>query len=132
MAGPNTLTATTFTFVGPGSQQWRPRSVLATVTTVAGGQPNRGYLLQITDGTTTVASVGNDDNGTEPASGTLTWADAPGASSAAGSSFASIAPIPTLVLNPGYTIVGTIVNAMAGDTWVSALVWYEFLYTEER
>lgn len=128
---PDVLTATGFTFVVPGNQRWRPRSVVATVTTAVGGQPNRGYTLTITDGTTTVAQVGNTDAGTEPASGTLTWADTSGASSAAGSTFSSIAPIPDLSIEPGYHIVGAIVNAHAGDTWVSATVWYDFSYTTD-
>jgi hypothetical protein len=126
---PNTLTAISFTYIVPGNQQWRPRSVLATVTTGAGGQPNRGYTLAFTDGTNTVAQVGADDNGAEPASGTITWANAPSASSAAGSTFSSIAPIPDLILNPGYHIVGTILHPAGADTWVSAIVWYEYVDT---
>lgn len=130
-AKPNSLTATSFTFVVIGSQQWRPRSVVATVTTAAGGQPNRGYTLAFTDGTNTVAQVGAADGGTEPASGTITWANAPAAMSAAGNLFSSIAPIPDLILNPGYNIVGTIINPHAGDTWDTALVWYEYVDTSQ-
>lgn len=131
-AAPDTLTATEFRFVVPGAQQWALRSVVATVTTDTGGQPARGYLLQITDGTNLVAQVGNTDNGTEPAAGTLTWANAPSASSNAGNAFTSIAPIPGLVLNPGYTIIGTIVNPVGIDAWLTALVWYEFVFTDGR
>ncbi len=126
---PTTLTATQFVYVVPGNQQWRPRSVVATVTTGAGGQPNRGYTLAFTDGTTTVAQVGNQDNGTEPATGTLTWANMSAATVAAGSKFSSVAPIPDLVLNPGYNIVGTIVNPAGADTWVTAIVWYDYVIT---
>lgn len=126
---PTSLTATAFTYVVPGNQQWRPRSVVATVTTDTGGQPNRGYVLAFTDGTATVAQVGNDDNGTEPADGTLTWANCPAASSAAGNLFTSVAPIPDLILNPGYHIVGTIINPAAADMWVTAVVWYEYVDT---
>lgn len=126
---PASLTAFTFTYIVPGNQQWRPRSVVATVTTAAGGQPNRGYTLQFTDGTTVVAQVGNTDNGTEPASGTLTWTNAPAATNKAGSTFTSVAPIPDLVLNPGYNIVGTITNPAGSDTWVTAIVWYDYVQT---
>ena len=127
---PATLTATTFTYVVPGNQRWTPLSVVATVTTGVGGQPNRGYTLTFTDGTTTVAKVGADDNGTEPASGTLTWADAPDQTVKAGSVFVSVAPIPKMTLYPGYTIVGTIVNPAGADTWVTAVVWYDYVDTE--
>lgn len=128
-AAPNTLSAFTFTFVVPGNQIWFPRSVVATVTTAVGGQPHRGYTLQFTDGTTVVAQVGNADNGTEPASGTLTWANCADATNAAGSTFTSVAPIPALSLKAGYTIVGTIVNPAGADTWATARVWYDYAET---
>ena len=126
-AKPNTLTATKFTFVVPGNQIWRVRSVVATVNTGTGGQPNRGYTLQYTDGTTVVAQVGADDGGTQPASGTITWANAPGGISAAGSTFSSIAPLADTNLRPGYNIIGTIVNSVAGDAWQTAIVWYSYV-----
>lgn len=129
---PNTLTATSFTYIVIGSQLWRPRSVVMTVSTAAGGQPNRAYLLQFTDGTTTVAQVGAADGGTEPATGTITWANAPSAISAAGSKFTSIAPIPDLDLPPGYNIVGSIINPHAGDTINTAIVWYDYTDTTQR
>lgn len=131
-AAPDTPDAFTFSFTVPGAQQWALRSVVATVSTDTGGQPSRGYLLQVTDGTNLVAQVGNADNGTEPATGTLTWANAPAAGSSAGALFTSVAPIPSLVLNPGYTIIGTIVNPAGADAWLTALVWYQFTYTDGR
>lgn len=98
----------------------------ATVATAVGGQPNRGYTLSITDGTNVVAKVGAADNGTEPATGAITWTDTSAGSSAAGNLFASVAPIPKVALDPGYQIIGDIVNPHAGDQWLSAVVWYVF------
>lgn len=126
---PDSQTATSFTFVVPGDQLWIVRSVVATVSTDTGGQPTRGYMLQVTDGTNVVAQSGNTDGGTEPATGTLTWANAPGAESSAGAVFSAIAPFPNLTLKPGYNIIGTIVNSVGADAWISALVWYDFSYT---
>ena len=128
-AAPDSISATEFVFVVPGHRQWRLRSVYATVSTAVGGQPNRGYTLSITDGTNTVAKSGAADNGTEPASGAITWTDAPAASSKAGQLFASVGSLAALDLDPGYRIIGDIVNAHAGDAWVSAVVWYEYTDT---
>lgn len=125
---PDSLSTTSFTFVVPGKERWRLRSVVGTVSTAVGGQPNRAYTLAITDGTTTVAQTGAADGGTEPASGTITWADCTNALSAAGTKFSSVAPIPRLDLIAGYHIVGTIINPHAGDAWGTAIVWYEYTY----
>lgn len=129
---PDSQTATEFVFVVPGDQLWIVRSVVATVSTDTGGQPDRGYLLSVTDGTNVVAQSGNQDGGTEPAVGTLTWANAPMAESEAGNTFSALAPFPNLTLKPGYNIVGTIVNPVGVDAWVNALVWYDFTYTTPR
>jgi hypothetical protein len=129
---PDLLTATAFTFVIPGAQQWYPRSVCATVATAPGGINVRSYLLQITDGTNLVAQVGAADGNVDPATGTVTWANAPAALSATTGQFSSLGPLPDLVLNPGYVITGTILNPFGADTWVSAVVWYDFRYTDGR
>lgn len=121
-----TAPATTFSFVVPGDRVWSLRSIVAVVNTDAGGQPDRGYTLAITDGTTLVARVGADDNGTEPAELTITWADAPAGTVQAGAVATSIAPLPRLTLKPGYVITGTIVNPVGTDTWISAVAWYEY------
>lgn len=119
----------TFTFVVPGAQSWRLRSVRALATRAVGGTPNRAYTLQITDGTNPVAVVGAADAGTEPGTCTVTWANAPASSIASGASGISTAPLGPLGMNPGYVITGTIVSPAAGDTWTSAVAWYEFVYT---
>lgn len=126
---PTSIAATTFVYVVPGNQQWRPRSVVATVFADVGGYPNRGYTLAFTDGTNTVALAGNQDNGLEPVTGTLTWANTPSGTAQVPGFFTSIAPIPDLLLNPGYHIEGTIINPAAGDSWLTALVWYEYVDT---
>lgn len=126
---PDEFSANDFTFTVPGDQRWNLRSVVATVSTDVGGQPGRDYILQITDGTNIVAQVGNSDGGIEPAFGTLTWANAPAATSSAGNQFSSIAPIPTLILNPGYTVYGSIFGQAPLDAFITAAVWYEFVAT---
>lgn len=101
--------------------------MLAVASTASGGQPNRGYTLGITDGTSLVAQVGADDGGDEPATVTATWADAPAGIVSSGSLCTVVAPLPALTLKPGYVITGTIVNAVTDDTWLSALVWYDYV-----
>lgn len=129
---PDTIDVFTFVFVVPGLQAWRPRSVVATVQTAAGGTGGRGYTLELTDGTNVVAQVPANDGGNDPAVGTITWTSAPAALSTAGPLFTSLAPIPKLTIVAGYTIVGTIVNPTPGDTWVDALVWYDYQDTPGR
>lgn len=126
-----TLTGTvvTFSFTVPGAQQWALRSVSAVASRAAGGTPNRAYTLGVTDGTNPVAVVGADDNGTEPGTCTVTWANAPAGTIAAGTVGISVAPIANMILNPGYVITGTIISPASGDTWTSAVVWYDFEYT---
>jgi hypothetical protein len=123
---------TTFTFTVPGDQQWTIRSVCAVATRAAGGIPNRAYTLVVTNGTVTVAAVGADDAGTEPGSCTVTWANTPGGTTASAATGISIAPLGPLVLPPGYKLTGTIVGAVAGDTWASAVAWYDYTYTGRR
>lgn len=118
-----------FVFVVPGQQAWTPRSVIGTVSRDVGGAPARAYTLEITDGTTLVAAVGADDAGTEPGVCTVTWCDVPAATSSAGSVGTVVAPLPRLLLNPGYVITGTIVNGAPADTWLTAAVWFDFSYT---
>jgi len=122
-------TTTTFTFLVPGHQVWYPRSVIAVASRASGGLPNRAYTLTFATSTGPVAAVGAQDNGTEPGTCVVTWCPCPAASVEAGSEGVSVAPIPSLQLNPGYTIVGAIVESAAGDTWLSATCWYDFAYS---
>lgn len=121
--------ATVFRFVVPGQEQWSLRSVRATADRDAGGVPSRAYQLSVTDGTTTVASVGATDNGSEPGTCDITWANTAGGTIAAGSEGITVAPLPTLILNPGYVIIGTILGAVGVDQWADAVVWVDFAYT---
>lgn len=120
------VAADVFQFVVPGDRIWHVRSVLAVAATDVGGQPDRGYTLGITDGTSLVAQVGAEDNGTEPATVTITWCDAPAGTVEAGALATSVAPLPRLTLKPGYVITGTILNPTGTDAWVSAVAWYEY------
>jgi len=126
---PQQLTATGFVFQVPGSQLWAPRSVIITVARAAGGVPNRGYQLQITNGPNVVAASGAQDAGTEPGVCTITWCAASASAVAAGSVGVVVASLPTNTLEPGYLIQGVIVNPAAGDTIETAVVWYDFTYT---
>lgn len=121
--------ATSFTIVVPGDQRWVLRSVYAKVTRAAGGVPNRSYTLIVSDGLTTVAAVGADDNGTEPGTCELTWSNLPGATVASGGAGVSVAPLPPFVLNPGYQLFGSIVGAAAGDTFTVARCWHDYVLT---
>lgn len=119
----------TFSITVPGQEQWSLRSVFGTVTRGAGGLPDRAYTLTVTDGTNTLAAVGALDAGTEPGTASVTWANMPATALGAGSVGISVAPVPTLVLNPGYVLIGEILNPGAGDAWDSALAWYDFVFT---
>lgn len=118
-----------FTFVVPGQETWTILSLVATVQRGAGGTPNRSYLLTFTDSANAVALAPAADAGTEPGTGTITWANAPAAVLAAGSIVTVLAPLPLLVLPSGYQIVGTIERAAVADQWATALVWVEFTYS---
>lgn len=117
-----------FTFTVPGDQTWYPRSFRANAQRASGG-PDRAYTLVITDGTNVVAAIGADDAGDEPGTCEVTWCDTPAASVHAGAVGVTVAPLPPLVLKPGYIITGTIVASAAGDTWVNAIAWFDFTYT---
>jgi hypothetical protein len=118
-----------FFFVVPGHQIWYPRSFRATASRQPGGFPNRAYTLTITDGTTVVAAVGAVDDGAEPGTCEITWCDTPAAHVAAGAVGVSVAPLGPFMLKPGYVITGAIVGAAAGDTWVDAAAWFDFVYS---
>lgn len=122
-------TVTTWSLTVPGNQLWYPRSFVAVASTTVGGSPNRAYTLGITDGSNLVAKVGAADAGTEPATVTVTWANVPSAASTSGNIGTTVAPLPALILKPGYVITGTIINSHAGDTWASALCWYDYIDT---
>lgn len=134
-----TLTAVDFQPVGlgdtsviwtvPGDQEWSLRSVCVRVTTGAGGTPNRSYLLQLTDGSNIVATIGAFDGTADPATGTVTWCNAPGAISTAGSVFVSNAPVPGVTLLPGYTVEAFVSHSQAGDAIDTAAVWYDYVLT---
>lgn len=121
--------STTFQITVPGDQFWYPRSVIAVAETDVGGAPNRAYQLTFATSTGPVAVNGANDAGTEPATVTVTWCNCPAATVAAGNVGTSVAPIPTLELRPGYTITGEILSPFGVDTWSSAFVWYDFVYS---
>lgn len=124
-----TGTTTEFSFIVPGDQRWVIRTVFAVALTAVGGAPNRAYLLSVTDGTTLVAQAGAGDAGAEPATCSVTWANSAAGQVSAGNVGTSVAPFANFLVNPGYEIVGTIVNPAAGDTWSVAACWYDFTYT---
>lgn len=124
-----TALSSTWQIVVPGDRTWKLRSVHATVLTQIGGQPNRLFRLDIGDGTNTVATIGAQDAGTEPATVELTWTDVPAGAVTVANLGISAAPLPNLVLQGGYIIQGTIVNGVAGDSWESALAWYDYSTT---
>jgi len=127
-AQPSGLETVAFTFVVPGNQQWKLRSVLGVAEREPGGIPNRSYALTVTDGTNIVAASGAADAGTEPGSCTVTWCDSDASSVGAGSVGVSVAPLPPLILDAGYVITATITSPASGDQWVSAVAWYDFTY----
>lgn len=122
------IISTFFGVVVPGHQTWYPRSFFAIAQRGAGGAPDRSYLLTISDGTNVVATVGADDNGTEPGTCEITWAQTPAATVAAGATGVTVAPLAALVLPAGYQILGSILNPVAGDAWVSATAWFDYAY----
>lgn len=124
---PKSITATVVTFVVPGHQLWVLRSIHADVHRAAGGAPNRGYVLKITDGTTTVIQVGAGDAGTEPGTMSLTFADVPASSTAAGAVGTVVAPLAALKLYSGYVITLTILNPAGADAWLDAAVWADWV-----
>lgn len=128
VTAPNLFTPTSFTFVVPGRQRWTLRSVRADVARAVGGAPARAYLLTVTDGTSLVAQQGADDAGTEPGTTSITWCNCPAATVTAGPDGVVVAPVPNLVLDAGYQIVGTILNPAAGDQWNDAVVWLDYVY----
>lgn len=114
-------------FLVPGHEVWSPRSIFAIADRGAGGAPNRSYTLVVTDGTNIVAQVGADDAGAEPGTCDITFANAPAASVSAGTVGISLAPLAPFRLPAGYTLTVNINNAVAGDTWVFAACWYDFV-----
>jgi len=46
-----------------------------------------------------------------------------------GSDGVTVAPLASFTLPPGYQIIGSIIGAVAGDAWLSALCWTDYVYT---
>lgn len=120
---------TSVTFLVPGHEVWMPRSLFGIADRGAGGTPNRSYTLVITDGQTVVAQVGALDAGADPGTCDVTFANAPAAAVAAGVVGITLAPLPPLRLPAGYELVLNITNAVAGDEWVTAVCWYDYVYS---
>lgn len=93
----------------------------------AGGTPYRAYTLTVATSTGPVAVVGAADTGGEPGTCAITWANAPLATVESGSEGFSLAPFNPPPLQPGYTIVGRITSPVAGDAWLSATAWYDYV-----
>ncbi|HET9247701.1 MAG TPA: hypothetical protein VFO15_17995 [Xanthobacteraceae bacterium] len=115
-----------FTVTVPAQQQWRVFSVCAVVSRAAGGIPNRAYQLALSDGTTTFVTSPAADAGTEPGTCTVTWCNGSPASVASGATGVSLGPLTPVVLNPGYKLIGTVLNGTVTDQWTSAVVWVEY------
>lgn len=126
---PTDFTATRFAFTVPGPQTWRLRAIRATVNRDTGGVPDRAYLLSVTNETNVVAQTGAADAGGEPGTTSITWCDIPASALTAGTVGVVVAPLPTLRLESGYVLAGTILNPVGADAWVSAVAWYDFTYT---
>lgn len=122
-------TFTTVSFIVPGHQQWRPRSFHAVANKVVGGSPIRSYVLNISDGTNTVASVGAVDDGAEPGTCEVTWAPTQAAHSSSGTTGVTVAPLAEFLLPAGYEIDLIIVNPAIGDGWLSAVAWVDYSYS---
>lgn len=117
-------------FVVPGHQRWRPRAFHAVAHKEVGGVPDRSYVLNISDGTNVVASVGAVDDGAEPGTCEVTWAPTQAAHSASGATGVTVAPLAEFLLPPGYQIDLLMVNTVPGDQWVSAVAWVDYSYTD--
>lgn len=115
-------------WVVPGHQTWYPRAFRARAERDTGGAPDRSYSLTVTDGTSVVATVGADDNGTEPGFCDITWCDAPAATVANTNLGVTVAPLPGMKLPGGYIIRLVINNNVGVDQWIDAVAWYDFLY----
>lgn len=127
VTAPDLLSATSFTFVVVAGEIWSLRSVVANAARGVGGVPNRAYRLDITDGTSVVSAFGAQDAGAEPGACEITWADCPSGVGATGNQGIVSAPMRADRCPTGYQIIGTIVGAVAGDQWLDALVWLDFV-----
>lgn len=116
-------------FLVPGHEIWTPRTIRATADRAAGGAPNRSYMLTIGDGQSIVAQVGAADAGSEPGTCDITWANMPAASSASGSLGVTVAPLGPFRLPAGYRLIATIDSPAAGDQWIDAVCWYDYVYS---
>lgn len=124
---PDTLTATAFVFVVPAGEIWSLRAVNAQCTRGAGGTPGRAYRLAISDGTAIVSAFGAQDAGTDPGSCEITWCGAPAGADATASQGIVSAPMRADKCPTGYTITGTITGPVAGDQWLAAAVWLDYM-----
>lgn len=123
---PDSTTGISTTYVVPQGEMWSIRSVVATVTRGAGGAPNRGYRLDITNGTNTVSAFAADDAGVDPGVCTVTWADCPAGKGAVGAIGVVSAPARATALPSGYTITATITGHVAGDNIDTMVVWLDY------
>lgn len=124
-----TTPGATFTATVPGDRLWTIRTVYAVAQLDAGGAPSRYYQLEIATSTGTVALVAAPNAAGDSAQDEITWANCPAASIAVTGVGVVVAPFSPPVLYPGYVLTGTIVNAVLGDAWTTARVWYDYVLT---
>lgn len=137
MVGPTTISADitaptkSVTFLVPGDRTWLVRSVFALVNKANSGGAERAYTATVQTSTGVVAAVGAPDAGTEPGQCEITWADVSGSTSAVANFGVVVAPMHLPPLAPGYTITLAVIGGAAGDSFASAIVWYDYVPTGE-
>lgn len=121
---------TPFVLVPPGQWFWRVYTVFAVLSRVAGGGGTRTPTLTITNGSRNLLTSPFIDTAPDPGSLSVTWMQVAQVQPTTLANGAVTVPLPLLRLEPGYEIIGDILNAQPGDQWVSAIAFVD--YEENR
>lgn len=123
--GPNTP----FVLVPPGEYYWNVYTVCATLSRAVGGTGTRTPVLQIGLPNQVLLTSPFIDTAPDPGTITVTWMQVAQVQPTVLANGAVTAPLPLIRWEPGYRIVGDILNAQPGDQWLSALAFVDYEYT---
>lgn len=115
-----------FVLVPPGQWVWHVYTVFAVLRRSFGGTNTRTPNLTITNGNRTVLSSPFVDTAPDPGDLSITWMQVAQVQPTTLANGAVTVPLPLLRLEPGYQIIGDVLDWQPGDQWLSAVAFVNY------